>query len=337
MKFKNYILSLLAVAGTLGLASCSDDDYTFEGNPANLVYINVSAPAGLPQNSFQFTVYHTPAGSYLIDEPEHINIYVKSTKTSTSPVTVNLALNANATVEGYSQMPTDAGMQISLDKSQVTIPAGSNVSDAITVTVNSSSVDWSKFTDEAYLVPITITSVSGAELSELYPSAYIAVTTEERGMVNDSANNEPTIGTLVTDYSDWTLNYVAADSGIDKTAGAQAFDTGANYLFFIPNHADGVNEEMVYTIDCGAVRNVTGFLVRYYYYWYTIGDATIETSTDGKNYTEQGSLSWNNNSFMRYINFYAPLSLRYVRITAHSYYSGTGEGQALKYIQAWVK
>jgi len=124
---------------------------------------------------------------------------------------------------------------------------------------------------------------------------------------------------------------------LTKTAGAEAFSTDANYLFFIKNHADSTQEEIVYTVDCGQVRNITGFYFRYYYYWYTIADLKIEASTDGENYTTLGTLSWSDNGFNRYVNFYAPLAMRYARFTAHSYYGGTGEGQALKYIQAWAK
>lgn len=335
MKAK-YLLGICALAaGSFIMTSCSDDDtYDVYGNPNNLVYVNIAGdyPDGMPKNSFVYTLYHTPVGPIIASEPGDIEIDVMCTKNAPADMQVTLEVDPKMAVNGYATLPADAGITVTLESNTLTIPAGTNrSSDKVKATVNTANANWAALTEKAYLIPIRIVAASGGTPSQsMVGAAYIGVLTEVKtGMINPSATSID--GEVITDTDEWSGTWEAPAAGKNGTFDmAKLLDNDQwSYTYFVANHADKVNEEVINTFDLGKSYDIKGFQLRYYYNWYTIKDATLETSIDGVDYTVQGTLSWSDNGINRTFAFWAPTKVRYIRVTSHSYYGGTGEGTAL--------
>ncbi|WP_295730250.1 DUF1735 domain-containing protein [uncultured Muribaculum sp.] len=335
MKTK-YLTGILAIAlGAMAMTSCNDDDtYDVYGNPNNLVYVNIAGdfPEGMPKNSFVYTIYHTPVGPIVASEPGDIEIDVMCTKNAPSDMQVTLEAAPDMAVEGYSTLPANSGIKVTLESSTLTIPAGKNrSSEKAKVHVDLTNANWSVLTDKAYLVPIRIVAASGAQPSQsMVGAAYIGVLTEVKtGMLNPAATSID--GEAITDTDGWTGTWKAPAAGKEGSLDmAKLLDNNQwSNAYFVANHADKVNEEVINTFDLGKEYDIKGLQLRYYYIYYTIKDATLETSLDGIEYTDQGTLSWSENGIDRYFAFWASTKVRYIRVTTHSFYGGTGEGTAL--------
>ena len=335
MKTK-YLLGICALAiGWFAMTSCSDDDnYDVVGNPNNLVYVNIAGdfPEGMPKNSFAYTVYHTPVGPIVASEPGDIEINVMCTKNAPTDMQVTLEVDPTMSVPGYATLPADAGITVTLESNTLTIPARTNrSSDKVKVTVNTVNANWAALTEKAYLIPIRIVSASGGVPSQsMVGAAYIGVLTEVKtGMLNPSATSVD--GEVITDPDGWSGSWDAPAAGQNGTFDmATLLDNNQwSNAYFVRNHADKVNEEVINTFDLGKTYDIKGFQLRYYYIYYTVKDATVETSVNGVDYEDQGTLSWSDNDITRTFAFWAPTEVRYIRVTTHSFYGGTGEGTAL--------
>ncbi len=333
MKLK-YILGLSAMALACGaLTSCDDDNYDVVGNPNNLVYINIAheTPANLPKNTYNFDLAQTPAGPILVSEPGDVELYVQSTKNAPNDITVKLEVAPEIEVEGYEKFPENSGVVVTLPENTVTIAKGTNRSNSIVASVDFSNADWSKFDGKVYVLPIRISSVSNGGVASVEKNlAYVGVNVEHfDGMLNPKATSP--VGTAITDYSGWTGSYSVPATNKGGTINmSRLTDNNRNtYPILVFNHADKVNEEVIIDIDMASEKTITGFMFRYYGIYYTIKDGTVYTSTDGVDYTEQGTLSWEDNGYERYFMFWEPTKTRYIRLVAHSFYGGTGEGQVV--------
>lgn len=341
MKSNKYIFAALLFAGFMSMTSCNNDEsYDVMGNPDNLVYLNLAqpSPVNMPKNTYAYSVYQTPAGPILISEPGEVKLYVQCNKKAKSDITVKFEIDPTVSVEGYDKFPSNSGISTTLAKNTVTIAAGTDHSDTITVSINATNADWAKFEGNAYLLPIRITDVTGSAVASVEKNfAYIGVNVDHKdGMLNTFATSAT--GTRITDCSAWTGTYAAPNAGLGETTlnMSKLTDNNRNsYAFFVKNHADKVNEEVIVNLDLGSVKKITGCMFRYYYAWYTIKDGTLYTSTDGVDYTEQGTITWEDNGTERYFMFWAPMETRYIRLVAHSYYGGTGEGQVLSDINVY--
>ena len=330
----NKILGIGIVAA-LGctMTACDDETYDVVGNPANLVYMNIAHdyPANMPKNTFAYTLFQTPVGSIVSETPGDVDIYVMSSKTSASDIEVTLAIDPEAEIAGYSKIPAAAGFKATLAENKVTIPAGSNRSNSVRVNIDDANVDWSLLTDAAYVLPIKIVSANGATASQEKPYAYIGINVEKKeGMLNTDATSIPGTKIDPSNFSgNWSCKAYAGTEDEGGDFGSSAWDGSQwSYPFFVSNHADGVNEEVVMNFDLGQVYKLSGFRLTYYYNWYTIKDCTLETSVDGSEYINQGTATWDDNGINRNIAFWAPFDVRYIRVTTHSCYGGTGEGTA---------
>lgn len=331
MKLK-YIFGLSAIALACGaLTSCDDDNYDVVGNPNSIVFVDIvhEHPSNMPKNSYAYELYQTPVGPILKSEPGDVELYVQCTKNVSQDITVKFELAPEVEVEGYEKFPENAGFNVTLPENTVTIAKGTSRSNSIVASIDLSNVDWSKFDGTSYVLPIRITSATGGAVPSVEKNyAYIGVNVEHIGMVNPGATSP--IGTRITDCSAWTGTYQVPATGRSGNINMANVtdDNQWSYAFFFANHADGVNEEVILDFDLGSVKTITGCMFRYYYAWYTIKDGTLYTSTDGVDYTDQGTLTWDDNGIDRYFMFWAPTEVRYVRLVSHSFYGGTGEGTA---------
>lgn len=342
MKLKYYAgLCMLALMGG-ALTSCDDETYDVVGNPDNLVYVNIAQdfPEGMPKNTYCYGLYQTPVGAILNTEPAQVLLYAQCTKTAPQDIEVTFKVDPTAKVEGYDPFPEDgrievgfpdaSGIGVSLKEATVVIPKGETRSNTIVANVNTDNANWSAFNGSNYVLPIVISKVNGAVASNVMCQAYVGVQVDHKdGMVNPEATSVP--GTQLTDYTGMTATYSAPASNIMDRDISNVF-TSNNYVFYVPNHADKVNEEVIINIDLGKTRKISGLNLRYFYAWYTVQDCQILTSIDGVDYIDQGSVSWSNNGVNRNVAFWAAYEMRYIQIVTHSFYGGTGEGTALNYI-----
>ncbi|MDE7443457.1 MAG: DUF1735 domain-containing protein [Muribaculaceae bacterium] len=341
MKSNKYLFAALMFAGLMSMTSCNNDEsYDVMGNPDNLVYINLAqpSPVNMPKNTYAYKLLQLPVGPILTTEPGEVKLYVQCTKKPTSDITVKFEMDPTVEVDGYDKFPANSGFNASLTKNTVTIAAGTNHSDTVTVSIDATNADWTKFDGTAYVLPIRITDVTGGAVASVEQNfAYIGVNVEHKeGMLNTSATSAT--GTRITDCSAWTGTYEVPNAGVSETAlnMSKLIDNNSRtYDYIVWNHADKVNEEVITTIDMGSVKAITSCMYRYLGVYYTIKDGTLYTSTDGVNYTEQGTMTWESAGTTRYFAFWAPIEARYIRLVAHSFYGGTGEGQVLSDINVY--
>lgn len=342
MKLKYYAgMCMLALMGG-ALTSCDDETYDVVGNPDNLVYVNIAQdfPEGMPKNSYCYGLYQTPVGAILNTEPAQVLLYAQCTKVAPQDIEVTFKVDPTVKVDGYDPFPDDgrlevgfpdaSGIGVSLKEATVTIPKGSTQSNKIVANVNTANANWSAFTGTNYVLPIVISKVNGAVASDLMCQAYVGVQVDHKdGMINPEATSVP--GTAITDYEGVTATYSAASLDIMDRDISNVF-TSNSYVFYVPNHADKVNEEVIVNIDLGKIRKLSGLFLRYFGWYYSVKDCNILTSNDGVDFIDQGTINWGSFSPYRYVAFWAPYEMRYIRITTHSYYGGTGEGTALQRI-----
>ena len=148
MNLNKYIIGLLAVGGIFCFQACSDESYDVEGSSLNQVYINMNRWSSTEnlQNAFVYEVMRTPVGSTLKSGPEKVKIGVRSTKVASEDITVTLDIDKNTFIGNYSSFPN--GVNISLDKHTLTIPAGSMLSsDSVTVEIEDGK--WDEFADDS--------------------------------------------------------------------------------------------------------------------------------------------------------------------------------------------
>ena len=299
MNLNKYIIGLLAVGGIFCFQACSDESYDVEGSSLNQVYINMNRWSSTEnlQNAFVYEVMRPPVGSTLKSGPEKVKIGVRSTKVASEDITVTLDIDKNTFIGNYSSFPN--GVNISLDKHTLTIPAGSMLSsDSVTVEIEDGK--WDEFADDSYLLPLKIISVSNAELSEGHSLAYLVVNTAFTNCVEGATSVE---GTLVSDRSSWTATYKGADAG-------RVFFDGNNRSYI---SQDRSNVELIVDLskEC---TGISGFRLTHYGSWYSCSSATVSISVDGESYMNQGSVSLPSYSSPQYIRFYENVNARYLKL-----------------------
>ncbi len=299
MNLKKYIIGLLVVGGTLCFQACSDESYDVEGSSLNQVYINMNRWSSTDnlQNAFVYDVVRTPIGSTLKNGPEEVKIGVRSTKVASEDITVTLDIDKNMSTGNYSSFPKE--VNVSLDKRTLTIPAGSMLSsDSVTVKIEDGK--WEKFADGSSLLPLKVTSVSNAALSEGHSLSYLVVNKVFTNCVEGATSVE---GTLVSDRSAWTATYKGKD------AGRVFFDR--NQWSFISQ--DYSNVELVVNLS-KEYTGISGFRLTHYARWYSCSSATIFISMDGENWINKGSVSLPSYSSPQYIRFYEKVNARYLKL-----------------------
>lgn len=308
MKINTHILGLLVVVGLFSLQSCDDESYDIEGSNQNYVYINVNrwTSTEYPQNTFVYEVLRTPIGSSLESGPKIVKVGVRSTKVASKDITVTLDIDNCASIGEFSSFPD--GVKVTLDKKELVIPAGSMLSsDSVTIEIEDGK--WSEFVNTSYLLPLKVTSVSNAALSETHSSAYLAVSTSFTNCVPGATSVE---GTLISDRSAWT----ATNNGVD--VGTTLFDGNTRTY-----PSQDASSTVIVNLN-GVYQNITGIRLQYYSRNYSLSSAAVYTSeTGGEDYEYQGNVTFSR-ATPQYIRFYGAVSARYVKLELLPYSSGYG-------------
>ena len=331
-------ISMLAMC-SVALTSCDDDEtYDIVGNPNNLVYVNIAGeiPEGMPKNTFAYSIYHTPAGSLVGSTPGDVEFEVMCTKNASTDIQVTLEVDPTLAVDGYATLPSNAGIMATLESTTLTIPSGSNISSSkVKVNIDDSNANWDVLTEPYYLLPIKIKSSSSGLPSEQMGCAYIGFATSvKEGMVNTESNN--VTGTQITDKAGWSGIYKVTQTGIENACPAALFDGNTSRAAYqVKNHAAGSRDEVVTTIDLGKVYTLSSVRFDYYREAYSISTGTLETSVNGTEWEEQGTRTWSSGTRQAVFSFWAPFSVRYVRLTSTSFSDATNSGQYMTEFQAF--
>lgn len=305
-KLWKYSLAALGMASAFVFHSCDSDVYDVEGETQNIVYMNLQewSPVDCPKNTFLFNVFRTPVSAELTSGGE-VKLGVHCTQPASQDIKVTFEIDKGASVEGYTAFPTNVA--VALDKTELVIPQG-EMSSSEKITVSVEDGKWGMFQEDLYLLPIRITSVSHAELSQLLSSAYIAVKSDYTNCMN-GATSVP--GTMLEDRSAWKATVDGEDAGGNMFDGAtntyKAFNSGT------------------FEVDLQSVhQNISGMRFDFSSRNYSIVAATVYTSATGTgDYELQGSVSMTRNT-PQYIRFYGPVSARYVKIEMTEYNSRYG-------------
>ena len=211
-----------------------------------------------------------------------------------------------ASIGEFSSFPD--GVKVTLDKKELVIPAGSMLSsDSVTIEIEDGK--WSEFVNTSYLLPLKVTSVSNAALSETHSSAYLAVSTSFTNCVPGATSVE---GTLISDRSAWT----ATNNGVD--VGTTLFDGNTRTY-----PSQDASSTVIVNLN-GVYQNITGIRLQYYSRNYSLSSAAVYTSeTGGEDYEYQGNVTFSR-ATPQYIRFYGAVSAQYVKLELLPYSSGYG-------------
>lgn len=301
LKFLGFWIVTIIVS--LFIQSCSDDEsYDVIGDTQNKVYINnyMWSPTNAPDNSFLFSIISTPVGT---KGEVSVKFPVKCTKMASNDVNVHLEVDNSLVVDGYSTLPDNVKMTV--EANELIIAKGNMISgDSISISIAADQLDLLEI-NESYMVPVKISSVSGAESGSNLTAVYLIVNTSFSNCVNQP---ESVSGT-VADRTGWTATSNGADVG--------------NVLFDDDSWTYVYDSNYTLEIDLGAVSsNVKGFKMNFYNSSYAIGSANIYTrSTNTDEYELQGSPSFLNAS-EQFVEFYEAVNARYIKIEITGSYSG---------------
>lgn len=312
-----YIYAYLAIMALIAMPSCDDKDtYDVMGDKGNTVFINTQDRNALntPVNSYSYAVVHTLEGS-TSSKPIVAKFPIRTTKPVGNNITIkaevdNSLIAAFNDANGTAFKPVPDGM-IKLNNMATTIVANASMStDSIWVSVDESKL--ASLTEKSYLVPIKIASVSDGSLpiSASYKTAYIVISTKIV-VVKPNVPSTAMLGTLVTDYSAWT---VMSDLESNTGTYASMFDNSTTSRWGF------AAMPLTIIVDMKAVKNVGG--LRLFAYRaasnYTFSNVIVSVSTDAIEYKELGvstTESMSNESGYQYIGFYETVQARFVKLT----------------------
>lgn len=289
------------------LNACSDEmKYDITGDSTNKVY--VKTPTSYV-NKYNFSILHTPISS---NGNITATFPARCTQEAATSLSVTFAMDnslidafnkANSTT--YSTVP--AGL-VELTNPGLTIPKGAmSSSDSITISIPGAVL--SQLTDDAYVVPVKITTISNsneAAISSNLNTVYVVITT---GWTNcyDSPLIGDMAGILITPRTGWAATIdVTLYSGLLT----QLFDGSTSSYWQIrppTKYNLVVNLASEYT-------GITGIRTNSNSTSYGLTKVIIYSSSDGVSWVTQGSPTLSTSSAYQYIKFYAPIIAQYIKI-----------------------
>lgn len=302
-----YACALLAIGI---FSACSDDEnYDFEGDNTNRVYVNVGNYTVNSYNGYSFSVIHTPVGSF--GDDVRVSFPVRCTIGASTDTRVTLEID-NAKVDtynatshaDYSAIPSDL---IEVEASTLTIPKGElSSSDSLTVLIPGGN--FAQLTEAGYVLPIRITAINDAGntvISTNLNTVYVVVKTAQTN-VYASPVLADMVGTFLTGRSSWTATL---DAALDRGALPDMFDgsTGSYWRVTPPKKCE-------LTVDMTAEQaNITGIRLHSQGTTYSFRTMDVYTSVDGSTWESQGAATLSTSTSYQYIKFYSPVTARYFK------------------------
>jgi len=311
MKKSIYLSKLFATSLviTACLVNGCEEDETFvtkiTGDSTNKVYINTQTSY---VNNYKLAVVHTPLSSMGDIEVE---FPARCTNEATTSMNVTFALD-NSLVDTYnaqhlttySEVPSGL---VTLENNMLTIPKGGLAStDSLKVYIPDNVLV--QLTEDEYLVPIKITSVSGAKnvaISTNLSIVYITITTSFTNCY-DSPEEEDMEGDLIADRSAWsaTLDVELYSGSLDNMFNGNT----RSYWRVRPS------QECTLVVDLAAeYAGITGIRINTYRNSYNLTTINVYSSSDGVTWESQGEAVLATGETEQYIKFYSPLTARYLK------------------------
>ena len=309
--------TLLAMLALLPLlAACQSDPDV--GTPLYPVEEEDFSPklyvySGSPEGNFMTSkVVLTPEGLYIPEDT--LRFRVNLTRAVEQDITVTLSFDAEKATaydETAETVPNDA---LSLVVGSVTIPAGKMTStEEFVVALNHESPAMQSLVKHGVLA-LVLTTTSSNAISKDFSTYYWDIYKEELNVYEQSlGTNMESLGDLVEiDKSNYTITYTSASWSGEFTDGTvSSFNYGS------------LRSGGTITYEFTEPRTVKafGFVPPAYssYLAYSLGEVKVETSNDGDNWTDHGTLTcskpsvayeWNS------VKFYAAPTTKFVRYTA---------------------
>ncbi len=302
----------LAIVASAHVACSEEEGADIQGATTPIVYLNSGMASDLGYHTFVYSVTHTP-GSALTSGFE-VKVPVKVSLKTTSEIRATLSVD-NSLIASYNQARDASCKEVpqssmQIENTSLTIPAGTYIStDSVKVTIPVEALSTMK-DDDGYLIPVKISSVTGAVLSATENRFFIRIDIINNN-INASAANNSVTGTMIATAGKTT--WVATP---DKAPTTQT--NNATMLF------DGVTStagrwvgsfydiSVTVTIDMQQVyNNITAL-----YCYGAASGWTFRYSSDGVTWKMLGvtTKAYNSTSAANII-FYSPISARYVRFT----------------------
>ncbi len=315
-----YLFIIILIAGSSQFYSCKDDEqFDFPGDNMNRVFFPIENYTVNTYDRYVFSVKHTPLGS----SGDQITIAtpVRSAQAVSADVRVSLAIDNSLTEAynaakgtNYSRIPD--GM-VDLNTGQLTIRLGQQ-SSADSLKFSVSAEKYSQLTDSAYLVPLAITSVAGADNAAVSSNRnilYIVIRTSQTNVYDNTVLNDMT-GSLLSDRSGWSATLNAS---LDYGTFSNMFDGRTNTYWYI-----SPSKKVSLAVDLNnTYPGITGIRIHTSSTTYALTAVTISTSADGNSWIPQGLATLSASSAYQYIKFYSPVSARYIKLDIEGWRSAT--------------
>jgi hypothetical protein len=313
LKFKT-LNTLCLISAICIFISCSKEEvFDITGDASNKVYFNTETSY---VNKYKFSVTHTPIseeGVVVAKFP------VRCTSEASSELKVTLSIDnslvnafntANSTL--YSKIPDGTAAVIN---NILTIPKGNmRSSDSITVSIPSEA--FSQLTDQGYVVPVKIVSVSNpgdATISTNLNTVFLIISTGWTNCYNGQALANMT-GTLITPRTTWTASInVLLYSGTLP----QMFDGNTNtYWQLRPPQKFELSVNLA-----SEYPGISGIRISTNSTSYGLSQVRVYSSIDGVSWTYQGAPTLLTSSAYQYIRFYSAITAKFIKIETVSFRS----------------
>lgn len=306
--------SILVFMGAMALTACGDEEYDFDGDIYNRVYLsnNTSATSVLTVTDFYV--------NFDLD----CYIALKCTKPASEDIRVTVELD-NSLVDvynaeqgtSYASLPEEA---LVFNSNELIIESGTYApTDSLHVSGTTDTAVLSSLTDEnGYVLPLSIVSVKGggAQISTNMSTVYLTVSFSQN-LVNADASASDITGSLLADQSGWSIT-TDGDNAQEVDLTTLFNGDSSTYIQIGSSDAD-------YHIDIDMGQSYTFDAIAFYYYYsywwwsYEVGSfmsgMTISISDDASMWNTIGEIESNNISPCV---FYTPVTSRYIRLTVPS-------------------
>ncbi len=303
-----YTCLVLMLAGIL--SACEDHmEYDVTGDPVNRVYMNTGSHAVTGNNSFSFSVVHTPAGS--VGNPVVVKFPVSCTREASSATQVTLAID-NSLVDTYNSKNKTAYKAVpnglaQISNAELTVAPGELVSsDSVIISVPGDK--FSQLTEAGYILPVKIAAISdggNTAISSNLSTAYVVIKTTVTNCYDKPAAGD--MAGAILSRSGWSATLdVTPNSGTL----ARMLDGRTNTYWFVTPA-----KICTLTVDMAAVKEeVTGIRIHSYSTNYSLTSVVVSTSSDGETWSSQGTAALSTATAYQYIKFYSPVTARYIRL-----------------------
>ncbi|TJZ60649.1 DUF1735 domain-containing protein [Sphingobacterium olei] len=299
---KKIIFSVFGISILL-ISACSDkEQFDVTGDTVNRIFVNTQSGY---VNDITYNIIHTPIGN--MGDEIKLKVPVSATKPTSSDVKVSFTVDPtlldtynSMNQTGYQTVPANL---LEIEGQELTITSG-RMSSTDSLYIHIPNV--STLTESAYLIPVRIQTISGAENSEISSNLntiLIRIHTRSTN-VYDGPTSVP--GTLINDRTGWV-----ATVNPSPTAGSASnmFTTSSQQHWTLsPSVPCDITVDMVTEkSEIQGIRMVSANN-------YRLSQVETFTSHNGSDWISQGvsAVANSNNQFIR---FYSPVTARYLRVS----------------------